>query len=62
MGGKSYASYFQQTMQKVLGDLVFINVLIYIDNVLIYAKNCEKLFEAIEYVAKLDITDVWSEE
>ena len=50
MGGKNSASYFQQTMQVVLGDLVYVNVLIYIDEVLIFAKDCDKLLAAMQNV------------
>ena len=35
MGGKNSASFFQQTMQEVLGDLVYVSVLTYIDDVLV---------------------------
>ena len=37
-------------MQEVLGDLVYVNLLIYVDYVLIYAEDCEKLLVAIEIV------------
>ena len=39
MGGKNSASFFQQTMQEVLGDLVYVSTLIYIDDVLVYAED-----------------------
>ena len=37
-------------MQEVLGDSVYVNVLIYIDDVLIYAEDCEKLLVAMQNV------------
>ena len=49
MGGKNSASYFQQTMQ-VLGDLIYVSVLIYIDDVLVYAEDVEKLVIAMKAV------------
>ena len=48
MGGKNSASFFQQTMQEVLGDLVYVSTLIYIDDVLVYAENFEQLMVAIK--------------
>ena len=48
MGEKSSASFFQQTMQEVLGDLVYVSVLIYIDDVLVYAEDFEQLMIAIK--------------
>ncbi len=50
MGGKNSASYFQQTMQEVLGELLFVSVLIYIDDVLVYAEDVEKLVIAMKAV------------
>ena len=50
MGGKNSASYFQQTMQEVLGDLIYVCVLIYIDDVLVYAEDGEKLMSAMKQV------------
>jgi len=50
MGGKNSASYFQQTMQEVLGDLVYVSVLIYIDDVLVYAENFKELLVAMQSV------------
>ena len=50
MGGKNSASIFQKTMQEVLGDLIYVNVLIYFDDVLVYAKKVEELSKAIENV------------
>ena len=50
MGGKNSASYFQQTMQEVLGDLVYVSVLIYIDDVLVYAENFDELLVAMKSV------------
>ena len=50
MGGKNSASFFQQTMQEVLGDLVYVSVLIYIDDVLVYAENVDKLLVAMKKV------------
>jgi len=50
MGGKNSASYFQQTMQEVLGDLIYGCVLIYIDDVLVYAEDGEKLMSAMKQV------------
>ena len=47
MGGKNSAGYFQQVMQKVLADLLFLCVLIYIDDVLIFAKTEEQFIQAI---------------
>ena len=37
-------------MQEVLGDLVYVNVLIYIDDVLVYAENFEQLLVAMKNV------------
>ena len=48
MGGKNSASFFQQTMQEVLGDLVYVSVLIYIDDVLVYAENFEELTDGAQ--------------
>ena len=51
MGGKNSASFFQQTMQEVLGDLVYVSALIYIDDVLVYAEDYfEQLLIAIKEV------------
>ena len=50
MGGKNSASFFQQTMQEVLGDLVYVSVLIYIDDVLVYAEDFEQLLIAMKEV------------
>ena len=48
MGGKNSASFFQQTMQEVLGDLVYVSALIYIEDVLVYAEDFEQLMVAIK--------------
>ena len=37
-------------MQEVLGDIVYVNVLIYIDDVLVYDESVEELLVAIENV------------
>ena len=50
MGDKNSASFFQQTMQEVLGDLVYVSVLIYINDVLVYAENFEELLVAMKKV------------
>ena len=51
MGGKNSASFFQQTMQEVLGDLVYVSTLIYIDDVLVYGEDFEQLMVAIKKVS-----------
>ena len=47
MGGKNSAGYFKKTMQKVLETLLFICVLIYIDDVLVFAKTEDAFVQAL---------------
>ena len=44
---------FQRLMEKVLGPLIGIGVLVYIDDVLIYAETPEQLIEILSAVLKL---------
>ena len=44
---------FQRLMQKVLGPLIGLGVLVYIDDVLIYAKTPKQLIEILSAVLKL---------
>ena len=46
-------STFQRLMEKVLGLLIGLGVLVYIDDVLIYAEKPEQLFEILSAVLKL---------
>ena len=44
---------FQRLMERVLGQLIGKGVLVYFDDVLIYAKTPEQLIEILEQVLKL---------
>ena len=50
MGARNSAAHFQKIMQSVLGDLVLVAVLLYLDDVLVYAKTEDELLDAIERV------------
>ena len=47
MGGKNSAAHFQKVMQSVVGDMNYRKVLVYIDDVLVFAKNITDLLSNI---------------
>ena len=53
MGGKNSAPHFQKVMTQMLRSLLFICVLVYLDDVLLYAKTEEELCAAVAKVLQL---------
>ena len=50
MGGKNSAAHFQKTMQGVLKSMLYKQVLVYIDDVLVFGRNIPDLLSAIKEV------------
>ena len=48
MGLKVAAAYYQRTMQRILGSLLFVHILQYIDDTLVFARNEDELLDALE--------------
>ena len=50
MGYSGSVQFFQQTMDRIFADLLHVNMIIYIDDLLVYAKNVDDLLQTLSKV------------